>query len=56
MIKIDFMIRDFSKYVRKLYSKDSSTEKQMEMSLAMIQKPEKNPERFKRDGPPMFMP
>ena len=44
----DFMIRDFSKYALQLYSKESSTERQMEMSLAMIKKPEKNLERFDR--------
>ncbi len=44
----DFMVRDFSKYALQLYAKESSTERQMEMSLAMIKKPRKDPERFNR--------
>jgi acyl-CoA dehydrogenase len=44
----DFMVRDFSRYALQLYSKESSTPKQMEMSLAMIKKPQKDLERFNR--------
>jgi len=44
----DFIIRDFSKFALQLYSKSSSTEKQMEMSLNMIRKPARNQERFSR--------
>jgi acyl-CoA dehydrogenase len=35
----DFMIRDFSKYALEIYSKTSSTEKQMELCMKMIKKP-----------------
>ncbi|ACN15802.1 Acd9 [Desulforapulum autotrophicum HRM2] len=44
----DFMVRDFSKYALQLYSKESSTQGQMKMSLAMIKKPKKDLERFTR--------
>jgi len=44
----DFMIRDFSKYALQLYSKTSSTEKQMELCLEMIRKPTVNENRFNR--------
>lgn len=44
----DFMIRDFSKFALQLYSKTSSTEKQMEICLQMIKKPVINPERFEK--------
>ncbi len=44
----DFMVRDFSRYALQLYAKESSTERQMEMSLAMIKKPKKDLERFNR--------
>ncbi len=35
----DFIVRDFSKYALELYNRPSSTEKQMEYCLRMIQKP-----------------
>lgn len=44
----DFIIRDFSKFALQLYSKTSSTEKQMEITMKMIRKPEVNTERFNR--------
>jgi acyl-CoA dehydrogenase len=44
----DFMIRDFSRFALQLYSKMSSTDAQMAVSLKMIKKPVKNPERFNR--------
>jgi len=44
----DFIIRDFSKFALQLYSKTSSTEKQMEIAMKMIRKPEVNTERFNR--------
>ncbi len=44
----DFMIRDFSKFALQLYSKTSSTEKQMELCLQMIKKPAINPDRFEK--------
>lgn len=44
----DFMIRDFSKFALQLFSKTSSTEKQMELCLKMIKKPVVNIERFDR--------
>ncbi len=42
----DFMVRDFSKYALEVYSKTSSTEKQMALCLQMIKKPVRNDERF----------
>jgi len=42
----DFMIRDFSKYALQIYSKTSSTEKQMELCLKMIKKPSVNTKNF----------
>jgi len=42
----DFMIRDFSKYALQIYSKTSSTDKQMEICMNMIKKPMVNVERF----------
>jgi len=42
----DFMVRDFSKYALQIYSKTSSTEKQMELCMKMIKKPVVNQERF----------
>jgi acyl-CoA dehydrogenase len=42
----DVMVRDFSKYALQLYSKTSSTEKQMDLCMQMIQKPLINRERF----------
>ena len=44
----DFMIRDFSKFALQLYSKTSSTDAQMDISMQMIKKPVQNPERFNR--------
>jgi acyl-CoA dehydrogenase len=44
----DFMVRDFSKFALQLYSKTSSTDKQMEICKKMIKKPEVNPDRFNR--------
>ncbi len=44
----DFMVRDFSKYALQLYSKPDSTEKQMEMCLAMVRRPVVNQERFNK--------
>jgi acyl-CoA dehydrogenase len=44
----DFIVRDFSKFALQLYSKTSSTEKQMEITMKMIRKPEVNTERFNR--------
>jgi len=42
----DFMVRDFSKFALQLYSKTSSTEKQMEICMRMIKKPVVDEERF----------
>ncbi|MDM8542269.1 acyl-CoA dehydrogenase family protein [Desulfococcaceae bacterium HSG9] len=42
----DFMIRDFSKYALQMYSKTSSTEKQMELCMKMVKKPAVNVKRF----------
>jgi acyl-CoA dehydrogenase len=42
----DFMIRDFSKFALQLYSKTSSTSRQMDLALKMIQKPFVNPDLF----------
>lgn len=42
----DFMVKDFSKHALQLYSKSSSTEKQMEFCTQMIKKPETNKNRF----------
>ncbi|MEA2059603.1 MAG: ATP-binding protein [Thermodesulfobacteriota bacterium] len=42
----DFMVKDFSKHALQLYSKSSSTEKQMEFCTQMIKKPEINKNRF----------
>ena len=44
----DFMVRDFSKFALQLYSKASSTPKQMELCMKIIKKPVVNPERFNR--------
>lgn len=44
----DFMVRDFSKFALQLYSKTSSTAKQMEICMRMIKKPVANPQRFNR--------
>lgn len=44
----DFMIRDFSKFALQIYSKTSSTTKQMELSLKMIKKPNVNLENSKK--------
>ncbi len=42
----DFMIRDFSHFALTLYSKPSTSEKQMKHLQAMINKPVPDPERF----------
>jgi acyl-CoA dehydrogenase len=44
----DFMVRDFSKFALQLYSKTSSTPKQMEICMKMIKKPTVDIERFNR--------
>ncbi len=44
----DFMVRDFSKYALQLYSKTSSTAKQMELCLRMIERPVVDTARFER--------
>ncbi len=44
----DFLVRDFSKFALKLYSKTSSTRLQMLLAQLMIRKPVKNQERFER--------
>jgi acyl-CoA dehydrogenase len=44
----DFMVRDFSKFALQIYSKPDSTDKQMELCMKMIKKPNTNPERFNR--------
>ncbi|TFH05486.1 MAG: acyl-CoA dehydrogenase [Candidatus Thorarchaeota archaeon] len=41
----DFMVRDFSRYALQMHSKQSSTEKQQEILLRMIMKPDVNKER-----------
>lgn len=43
----DFIVRDFSKYALEMYNRPSSTEKQMEYCLRMIQKPEVDSTRTK---------
>lgn len=42
----DFMIKDFSEHALQLYSKSSSSEKQMEFCLTMIKKPKTDQNRF----------
>ncbi|MGY5859303.1 MAG: acyl-CoA dehydrogenase [Candidatus Thorarchaeota archaeon] len=42
----DFMIRDFSRYALQMHSKQSSTEKQQEILLRMIMKPNVDKERY----------
>ncbi|MBF0510151.1 MAG: acyl-CoA dehydrogenase [Deltaproteobacteria bacterium] len=44
----DFMVRDFSRHALTLYSKPSSSEKQMDFCLKMIKKPVVDVDRFKR--------
>jgi acyl-CoA dehydrogenase len=44
----DVMVRDFSKFALQLYSKTSSTDKQMAICLEMIRKPVVDQDRFKR--------
>jgi acyl-CoA dehydrogenase len=44
----DFMVKDFSKHALQLYTKSSSTDKQMEQCLKIIKKPVTDPERFQR--------
>jgi acyl-CoA dehydrogenase len=42
----DFRVRDFSKYALQLYSKPSSTEKQMELCMKIIRKPTVDKARY----------
>ncbi len=42
----DFMVRDFSRYALQMHSKQSSTEKQQEILLRMIMKPDVDKERY----------
>lgn len=42
----DFMVRDFSRYALQMLSKQSSTEKQQEILLRMIMKPNVDKERY----------
>jgi len=44
----DFMVRDFSQYALQLYSKPSTTPRQMALCLQMIRKPVADPTRFDR--------
>ncbi|MGD9975353.1 MAG: acyl-CoA dehydrogenase [Desulfatirhabdiaceae bacterium] len=44
----DFMVRDFSKFALQIYSKPSSTDKQMALCLDMIKKPVTDSGRFDR--------
>ena len=44
----DFLVRDFAKFALQLYSKQSSTPKQMEYYQKMLKKPAANPERYQR--------
>ncbi|MBU2512521.1 acyl-CoA/acyl-ACP dehydrogenase [bacterium] len=44
----DVMVRDFSKFALQLYSKPSATDKQMEIFLKMLKKPNINSEQFDR--------
>jgi acyl-CoA dehydrogenase len=44
----DFMIRDFSAFALQLYSKTSSTAKQMDLCMRMIKKPVSDSARFDR--------
>jgi acyl-CoA dehydrogenase len=44
----DVFVRDFSKYALQLYSKTSSTSRQMELCLKMIRKPVVDTARFER--------
>ena len=44
----DFMVRDFSKYALQLYSKTSSTRRQMLLCKRMVMKPATDRDRFER--------
>jgi len=44
----DFMVRDFSKHALQLYSKTSSTSRQMRLCSLMVKKPVVNRDRFRR--------
>ena len=44
----DFMVRDFSKFALQMYSKTSSTRRQMKLCSMMIKKPIVNKDRFDR--------
>jgi acyl-CoA dehydrogenase len=44
----DFLVRDFSKFALQMYSKTSSTKRQMKFCSMMIKKPAQNNDRFDR--------
>jgi acyl-CoA dehydrogenase len=44
----DFLVRDFSKFALQMYSKTSSTRRQMKFCSMMIKKPAVNKDRFDR--------
>lgn len=44
----DVIVRDFSKFSLQLYSKPSSTDKQMEICMRMIKKPVVNKDKFRK--------
>jgi acyl-CoA dehydrogenase len=44
----DVLVRDFSRYALQLYSKTSSSKKQMELCLKMLRKPVVDTARFER--------
>lgn len=44
----DFMVRDFSKFALQLFSKPTSTPRQMELAQRMMMKPPADPARFQR--------
>jgi len=52
----DFMVRDFSKYTLQLWSKPSTTPKQMDFLMQMIKKPTVDKERFDRVWTSEIMP
>ena len=44
----DFLVRDFSKFALQMYSKTSSTRRQMKFCSMMMKKPAVNKDRFNR--------
>lgn len=44
----DFLVRDFAKFALELYSKQSSTPRQMDYYQKMLKKPAANPKRYQR--------